>query len=390
MNLNCSKLVFKNPDKNGVLSTEELAAVSYKAINDVFKLINRATTMGSHLTDQTLAKIIQKNLDKSKDVVKITREDYFGLHSVYFEKLLDFKKSNKHGLFIDDEGVIFYRGITGDIDLKDLGPGNDNDVITINPMKFAGWIVMKSLNLADTYPNIFSLNNKAFPTRQNPHKKLSEPAQKRVSKKIRKLMNEGYGQKQAAAIAYNMERKHKIGPKGGKRKNPKKQSSGFSTFRRFRKEDFTFMYYTPYRREPIKIIKVEESKDKFNQNIYAVTFEKENGHIETLSELLKIKNGYASQDGSRKAIVKRKFKRRNNRRRRHGQIKNPIADKDVYECLAALAGMIQVPDRCEDVNEDILKALESEGLWSYDTGVTDKGRKFLSDSGWDIADEFYD
>jgi hypothetical protein len=48
-------------------------------------------------------------------------------------------------------------------------------------------------------------------------KKLSRAGQLRASKKIRKLVHEGYGQKQAAAIAYAMERKHQLGPKGGKK-----------------------------------------------------------------------------------------------------------------------------------------------------------------------------
>jgi hypothetical protein len=53
------------------------------------------------------------------------------------------------------------------------------------------------------------------------HKKLSRPAQKRVSQKIRKLILEGYETAQAAAIAYKMERAHLLGPKGGKKqKNP--------------------------------------------------------------------------------------------------------------------------------------------------------------------------
>mgnify|MGYP001175722168 CR=1 FL=1 len=41
---------------------------------------------------------------------------------------------------------------------------------------------------------------------------------KAVSDKIRKLSKEGYKQKQAVAIALNMKRKGKIGPKGGYKK----------------------------------------------------------------------------------------------------------------------------------------------------------------------------
>jgi hypothetical protein len=57
--------------------------------------------------------------------------------------------------------------------------------------------------------------------------KLSRPAQKRVSQKIRKLIHEGYEQAQAAAIAYKMERAHLLGSRGGKKqKNPTHAGAG--------------------------------------------------------------------------------------------------------------------------------------------------------------------
>ena len=51
-------------------------------------------------------------------------------------------------------------------------------------------------------------------------KNLSKKMRPAVSQKIRKLMREGYNQKQAVAIALNMARKHKLGPRGGYKKNP--------------------------------------------------------------------------------------------------------------------------------------------------------------------------
>jgi hypothetical protein len=55
---------------------------------------------------------------------------------------------------------------------------------------------------------------------KNPYPKISKIMQKRISKKIIKLIREGYSQTQAAAIAYSMARRRKIGPLGGKKRNP--------------------------------------------------------------------------------------------------------------------------------------------------------------------------
>ncbi len=46
----------------------------------------------------------------------------------------------------------------------------------------------------------------------------SKSKNKAVSDKIRKLGKEGYKQKQAVAIALNMKREGKLGPKGGYKK----------------------------------------------------------------------------------------------------------------------------------------------------------------------------
>ena len=54
-------------------------------------------------------------------------------------------------------------------------------------------------------------------------KKVSKAGQQRVSAKISHLMQEGIPQKRAVATALNMERKHRLGPKGGyKRKKSAK------------------------------------------------------------------------------------------------------------------------------------------------------------------------
>lgn len=66
------------------------------------------------------------------------------------------------------------------------------------------------------------LNQQLFSYKGNPmkRKKLSRPLQKKASMKIAKLIREGYEPDQAAAIAYQMARAHKIGPRGGRKRNP--------------------------------------------------------------------------------------------------------------------------------------------------------------------------
>jgi hypothetical protein len=68
--------------------------------------------------------------------------------------------------------------------------------------------------------------------------------------------------------------------------------------------------------------------------------------------------------------------------------KNPLADNDIAECIAALAGLMNHPERSEDVKEHILDALEAEGLWNYETGVSAKGKKFLRDAGVDEDEDY--
>ena len=47
---------------------------------------------------------------------------------------------------------------------------------------------------------------------------MSKPRNKRVNRKISKLVDEGYPMYQAVAIALNMEENKKLGPKGGYRR----------------------------------------------------------------------------------------------------------------------------------------------------------------------------
>ena len=60
--------------------------------------------------------------------------------------------------------------------------------------------------------------------------KPSREQQKRISAKIRKLINEGYEPDQAAAIAYEYSREHKLGPRGGVERNPISLNEKFILF----------------------------------------------------------------------------------------------------------------------------------------------------------------
>lgn len=62
---------------------------------------------------------------------------------------------------------------------------------------------------------------------------------------------------------------------------------------------------------------------------------------------------------------------------RGGYKRNPIPDKELWNCLVALAVLSHHPTWTENFSEDVLDALESEGLWNYEEGVTKKGRDFL-------------
>lgn len=253
--------------------------------------------------------------------------------------------------------------------------------------------------------------------------------QKRISLKIRKLVNEGYSPKQAAAIAYSMARKHTLGTRGGYvRKNP----HGYQTYPAFKdsaikvfwkisrayfkkpmslqrfKKAFKFHhnsvalfnpsslkgisvnYTTGHYRSPNRkkdIAAVNRIEKELRAKLEKAFLDEFGESAKTLGASVGISNwsGHISVYFSIRSAYNRSHHESNPHKR-----KNPIEDKDVKDCLDALSGMIQVPDRCEDVEEHILKALESEGLWSYDTGVTEKGKKFLTDADWDESNESWD
>lgn len=69
--------------------------------------------------------------------------------------------------------------------------------------------------------------------------------------------------------------------------------------------------------------------------------------------------------------------------------KNPTDDKDVQACIRALIYLTKRPEDTEAIKEHVLDAIESEGLWTYEKGVTRWGRQFLEDCGVDLDDESY-
>lgn len=171
---------------------------------------------------------------------------------------------------------------------------------------------------------------------KNPEfKKLSRPAQKRVSKKISVLRREGYSAPQAAAIAYNMERKHEIGSRGRHKRNPVDEKQ--------------------------KI--VDQIKNLLKNN-------KSWTKLDAIAFLHNRTQRYTKDWDVLDAMYKREHSLKKDK-------KNPIEDKDVVDCVKALVFLARFPHMTETISEHVLDAIESEGLWSYEKGVTGKGTKFL-------------
>lgn len=207
---------------------------------------------------------------------------------------------------------------------------------------------------------------------KNPkYKKLSKPAQRRVSKKIAILRREGYSATQAAAIAFKYERTHMLGPRGGKLKNPFKEAippeikpyilqlgqPDQMLKDMFFLEDDTMMVY-------VKTVDADKVTKLFSQSGFIVVDRMDSGDLNKTSIL------YVS--GSKK--VKNPCSR-----------KNPIADKDVQGCLMVLTYLVKFPYAADSTPKNFLNACESEGLWSASEGVTKNGKLFL-----ELADRLYD
>lgn len=188
---------------------------------------------------------------------------------------------------------------------------------------------------------------------KNP-KKILKAHKQRISLKIKKLMKEGMKQKQAVATALSMQRAGRLGPRGGYRKNPVGGVSHSSIS---------------------KIARGYNGKIHFvEQDIMIFSFEDmslADGFIGEVSAIPTVQTYKDSIGGAALVLVFLK---------NHGQFqKNPIKNELMAEALAALAGLLKYPERSEDVREEVLAALEAEGYWNVDRGVTEKGRKFLEE-----------
>lgn len=187
---------------------------------------------------------------------------------------------------------------------------------------------------------------------KNP-KKILKAHRQRISMKIKKLMKEGMKQKQAVATALSMQRAGRLGPRGGYRKNP----NGVS------------------HQTIAKVARGYNGKIHFvEQDIMIFSFEDmslADGFIGEVSAIPTVQTYKDSIGGAALVLVFLK---------NHGQFqKNPIKNELMAEALAALAELLKYPERSEDVREEVLAALEAEGYWNVDRGVTEKGRKFLEE-----------
>jgi len=66
---------------------------------------------------------------------------------------------------------------------------------------------------------------------------------------------------------------------------------------------------------------------------------------------------------------------------------NPLHDEDLAACYYGLLRLRSNPDASEDIDEEILDALESEGLWNIDSGVTKEGTDWLESVSSDSHDD---
>jgi len=202
--------------------------------------------------------------------------------------------------------------------------------------------------------------------KKNPtYKKLSRELQMLVSKKIRKLMNEGYTVKQAAAMAISMARAGKLGPRGGYHKNPsfpvKWISNKNETIWRADLMDF----------RKTKIVVIYNDKGNYKAWTWEMTRSYPNGDVVDDGDT------YESSEEAKQDALKFYDETIT--------LKNPIEDKDVLDCVKALTWLSRFPHHFDKVDQHILEAVEFEKLYSHDKGVTGSGMRFLDN--WEAMNE---
>jgi hypothetical protein len=197
--------------------------------------------------------------------------------------------------------------------------------------------------------------------RKKSHKKLGRAAQKRISKKIAILRREGYPAAQAAAIAYKYERAHKLGPRGGKKRNPKYNEFSYCLLKKISEANGI---------EADALYNQISDEGKFPELLAST-----HSHLRllTLTSEIELKNHKYFITTSGLKLMKEMGADENPRKR------NPVTDEDVYKCIQALIFLHRFPRQSSYIEKAILIAIEAEGLWSYKDGVTEKGLHFIDD-----------
>ncbi len=289
------------------------------------------------------------------------------------------------------------------------------------------------------------MHTKACLEKNPKFKELTRAARARVSAKIAILRREGKPLKQASAIAFKMERSHRLGPRGGYARNPRHKRLGDLVRRLSSKHvlldnDHMMIWVALAAMEKLaralklagyKIIQTVPDKET-NEAVLLVNVNlpmnhrnprRKNPSFPVDWKFDKTKSFYRADlpDFRKTVIIVRKTNRHEDgwvwvwnvtQNYPNGQIitdgdhafdssedakadalrfydetsdpsfgKNPIADKDVQMCLSTLAYLKMYPHMSENIPERILDALESEKLWNVNDGVTEKGEEFLEGSG---------
>ncbi len=288
------------------------------------------------------------------------------------------------------------------------------------------------------------MHTKACLEKNPKFKELTRAARARVSAKIAILRREGKPLKQASAIAFKMERSHRLGPRGGYARNPRHKRLGDLVRRLSSKHvlldnDHMMIWVALAAMEKLaralklagyKIIQTVPDKET-NEAVLLVnvnlpmnhrnprrknpsfpvkwdSYRTETGLAKSakLSDFRKTEiivftvgsyavwawemtqhypNGQITTDSERKFESSEEAKK--DALRFYDETsdpsfgKNPIADKDVQMCLSTLAYLKMYPHMSENIPERILDALESEKLWNVNNGVTKKGEEFLDNCG---------
>jgi hypothetical protein len=206
----------KNPNGHSKLtSANEAIKILSNALPTVLKLANQLILMAGGSSDQFLGKKMVQAIERYKNRITVSIEDYETLQISLFGHLLGYQEKNESGFYSDDK-EIYFLSPSGEEIFFAMVP--QHKIVSFVPEQIILADIKIALKKADEFPSLFKL--KFIKYKSNPRSKMGRAAQKRISQKIAFLIREGYAQDQAAAIAYSYERKGKLGPRGGIKKNP--------------------------------------------------------------------------------------------------------------------------------------------------------------------------